>query len=91
MNVRAHAWPEELDERAERKFALLFERELRHDDGAAAKAHLRAGRPVYYIDWRFDDEIVRRWPSGQCELVTLDDVGQIIHVRPMPSTQDATS
>lgn len=75
------AYLDRLDDRDTRKFWLVLEQELRHDDGAAAQAHLRAGRPIYYVDYRFENEMVRKWPDGTQDLVTLDKVGQVVGVR----------
>lgn len=59
---------------------LAEELEKDDDDGAAAKAHLAAGHPIYY----FDDALqgnVRKWPDGRCELVEIDDQGVIVVLR----------
>jgi hypothetical protein len=42
-----------------------------NDDGAAAKAHLAAGRAIYYGDEKYPGEIVREWPDGRRELVAV--------------------
>lgn len=60
--------------------ALGYVLENYRDDGAAAKAHLAAGRPIYY----WNDELqgmIRKWPDGRRELVEYDDAGQLIVVR----------
>lgn len=60
-----HMTPEE-----ERGFLAAFEADLTHDDGAAAKEHLAAGRAIYYCD---DDTpvglVIKRYPDGRRELV----------------------
>lgn len=64
-----------LDDRAQ---DALIVRALRHDDGSAAREHLRSGRPIYYCDEDFDEEdILREWPDGTREIVDIDDQGRI--------------
>lgn len=70
-----------MDDSDERKFWILVERELRRDDGAAAKSHLAAGRPIYYCPDDFSDDIVREWPDGRKDLVQVSDAGDITYVR----------
>lgn len=51
-----------------------------NDDGAAAQAHLDAGRPIYV----YDDEVqgmVRIWPDRRRELVEINDQGEIVVLR----------
>lgn len=52
-------------------------RELRQGDDSAARAHLAAGRPIYYHDQEHDG-LVREWPDGRIELVDVDEDGHII-------------
>lgn len=51
-------------------------REIEHavlrDDGRAAKAHLRAGRAIYYEDQQFPGHTVREYPDGRRQLVAID-------------------
>ena len=42
------------------------------DDGAAARAHLAAGRPITYTDDSFPDHMIRKWPDGRRELIDVD-------------------
>ncbi|MGB4780774.1 hypothetical protein [Candidatus Methylomirabilis sp.] len=42
------------------------------DDGEAAKAHLAAGRAIYYSDNEYPGQIVREWPDGSRQLVQID-------------------
>jgi hypothetical protein len=56
----------------ENQFWIALEKALRHDDGDAAKSHLAAGHSVYYRDDGFPDGIVREWPDGRRELVSID-------------------
>ena len=65
----------DLDDRAQ---DVLILRALRHNDGSAAQAHLRAGTPIYYCDDDFDEEdIVQKWPNGSREIVDINDEGHI--------------
>ena len=47
-----------------------------HDDGAAAKEHLQAGFPIYYVK---DDTppglLIKEYPNGRRELVRFDEDG----------------
>lgn len=50
-----------------------------HDDGAAARAHLAAGRPIYYSE---DDTpaglLVKQHPDGRRELVRFHEAGDVV-------------
>jgi hypothetical protein len=61
---------------------------MEHDDGAAAKAHLAAGRPIYYCEDAYPDEIVRKWFDGRRELVKVTEAGNIWSIRPYPEDID---
>lgn len=50
---------EQIEQMDERALDTLILRVLHSDTGAAAKSHLLAGRPVYYCDDDFVDEIIR--------------------------------
>lgn len=55
-----------------------------HGDDSAARAHLAAGRAIYYSD---DDTpaglLVKEHPDGRRELVRFDEAGdQVAHVLP---------
>lgn len=56
----------------EPQFWQQFERELDSDTGEAAKAHLAAGRPIYYMDPEYPDQIVKEYPDGRRHLVRFD-------------------
>lgn len=56
------------------------------DDGQAAQAHLDAGKPIYYCEKKYPDEMVRKWPDGHLELVTVTYDGSISRTRPYPET-----
>ena len=49
---------------------------LSNDDGRAALSHLKAGRPVYISDPEYPDQIIRLYPGGQREIVTIDEQSQ---------------
>ena len=66
----------------EQQFWELFEKELAHDDGAAAQAHLDAGRPIYYREDGIEG-CIREWPGGRREIVTIDNSNVIHVVRPL--------
>lgn len=48
------------------------------DDGAAAKSHLAAGRPIYYCEDAYPEHMIRKWPDGRRELITLGQEGEIL-------------
>lgn len=58
-----------------------FERLLAQDDGAAAKRHLAAGRPIYYADERYPGELVKKFPDGRKQLVAVNDRGKFRIIR----------
>lgn len=53
-----------------------------HDDGAAAKAHLQAGFPIYYVkDDTPEGLLIKEHPNGRRELVRFDEDGdEVIRV-----------
>ncbi len=54
----------------ERVFWRMFDVQLARDDGSAARAHLQAGRPVYYReDSTPSGLVVKEFPNGARELV----------------------
>ncbi len=61
----------------------LWEEIGRDDDGAAAKSHLAAGRPIYYCDDAYPNYMIRKWPDGRRELVTLTSMAEILVVVPL--------
>ncbi len=65
----------------EQQFWEQFECEMDSDTGEAARAHLAAGRPIYYVDPAYPDDIVKEYPDGRRELVSVDDDGQISALR----------
>ena len=62
-------------ERALEEFLRMLEAD--EDDGAAAKAHLAAGRPIYYCEDCYPVSMIRKWPDGRRELVNVDEKGKI--------------
>ena len=58
-----------------------FVRAITHDDGAAAKEHLAAGRPIYYGDDAFPGELIKEYPDGRRQIVELSANGTFTAVR----------
>lgn len=50
---------------------------LNDDDGAAAKAHLAAGRFITYRVRELGNCLVREWPDGRREVIEADLDGNI--------------
>lgn len=48
-----------------------FTNALASDKGEVARAHLAAGRAIYYGDDRFKDAVVKEYPDGRRQLVTF--------------------
>lgn len=63
----SHMTPEQ-----EQQFWEQFERELDSDTGEAAREHLAAGRPIYYMDPAYPDAIVKEYPDGNRCVVRFD-------------------
>ena len=61
----------------EKIFWAALEKVLANDDGAAAKEHLAAGRPITYRDPHFPNAIMRKWPNGRRELIDVDESGNV--------------
>jgi hypothetical protein len=51
----------------------------------AAQAHLDTDRPIYYCEDAYPDEMVRQWPDGNRELVTLALDGTVLRAKPYPA------
>ncbi|MGO0790910.1 hypothetical protein [Herbaspirillum rubrisubalbicans] len=60
---------------------IELERLIEHDDGAAARSHLEAGRWITYRDRNYPGFMVREWPNGKRELMQGDLHGNIIVLR----------
>jgi hypothetical protein len=56
----------------ERQFWEQFERDVDSDTGEAAKAHLAAGRPIYYGDPAYPGVVVKQYPDGRRQLVRFE-------------------
>lgn len=50
-----------------------IEHAVRFDDELAAKAHLAAGRAIYYGDPQYPEQIVKEYPDGRRQLVNIDE------------------
>lgn len=50
---------------------------LSAEEGRAAYAHLREGRAVFLSDPQYPGQIIRLYPNGRREIVTIDDRNQI--------------
>ena len=52
------------------------------DDGSAARAHLAAGRPIYYREHNTEHGMcVKEYPDGSRELVHFDETGEVVDRR----------
>lgn len=58
-----------------------FVNALAHDDGLAAKQHLAAGRPIYYGDDRYPEGLIKKYPDGHQQIVSVDPDGKITVIR----------
>lgn len=58
-----------------------FERAITDNDGLAAQQHLAAGRPIYYGDARYPEGLVKKYPDGSKQLVTVSSSGEITVIR----------
>ncbi len=55
----------------------ILEAAARYDDGAAARSHLDAGRPIYYGEKDTPPGlVVKEYPDGRRELVRFDHMGE---------------
>ena len=67
-----------MSEEEERLFWRDFTDDLANDDGAEAKRHLAAGRPIYYYDERHRDALVKEHPDGRRQLVTFEGDTEVV-------------
>ena len=59
-----------------------FEKSIIDDDGLAAQQHLAAGRPIYYGDADYPEGLVKKYPDGRKQLVSVgDEDGKITVIR----------
>lgn len=54
-----------------------FEAAIADDDGLAARQHLAAGRPIYYGDTRYPGGLVKKYPDGRKQLVSVSADGKV--------------
>ncbi|MHB1765859.1 MAG: hypothetical protein ACYCS1_10110 [Gammaproteobacteria bacterium] len=54
-----------------------FERSLAIEDGRAAQQHLTAGRAIYYGDACYPDGLIKKYPDGRKQLVSVNHRGEI--------------
>ena len=67
-----------------------FEKFLMYDDGLAAQQHLAAGRPIYFGDEKYPSGIVRKYPDGRLQLVSINERNEIVVIKNL-SSQEAKS
>jgi hypothetical protein len=61
----------------EREFWTTFAADLDRDDGAAARAHLEAGNPIYIRTATTPAGVIEKlYPDGRRELVRFDREGE---------------
>lgn len=58
-----------------------IEKAIIHDDGLAARQHLAAGRPIYYGDDGYPEGLVKKYPDGRKQLVSVSKDGKISVIR----------
>lgn len=58
-----------------------LEKAIVDDDRLAAQQHLAAGRPIYYGDSAFPDGLVKKYPDGRKQLVSVSEDGKITVIR----------
>ncbi|MGX7005130.1 hypothetical protein [Caballeronia sp. KNU42] len=62
---------------SDQEFWQQLETALLSDDGAAAKAHLEAGFPIYVVEEDTPrNTVVKIFPEGDRQLVTFDQTGE---------------
>lgn len=57
--------------------SVEFEKAITDDDGLAAQQHLAAGRPIYYGDVDYPDGLVKKYPDGRKQLVSVSEDGKL--------------
>lgn len=63
------------------QLSVEIECAVRSDDGRAAKEHLAAGRVIYYGDQRHPGQIIKEFPDGRKQIVTIDDQNVVFVIR----------
>jgi hypothetical protein len=60
-------------------FLKKFDAALMRDNGAAARAHLAAGNPIYYCkDDTPDEMVIKKYPDGRKQLVRMEGETEIV-------------
>ncbi|WP_297461986.1 hypothetical protein [Ferrovum sp.] len=55
-----------------------IERAIVYDDGQAAREHLEAGRPIYFMR---HDQIIKKFPDGREQVVDISDDGVVLIIQ----------
>lgn len=67
---------DEVSRNADDGLIALFEAGLAHDDGAAARCHLQAGRAIHYVEETTPTgHVIREHPGGDREMLKVDADG----------------
>lgn len=61
--------------------SVELEKSITDDDGLAAQQHLAAGRPIYYGDADYPEGLVKKYPDGRKQLVSVSEDGKITVIR----------
>lgn len=61
-----------------------LDRALAQEDGRAAEAHLAAGRVIYYGDSTYPGFMVKEFPGGRRQLITVARGGAETLIRELP-------
>lgn len=61
--------------------SVELEKAITDDDGLAAQQHLAAGRPIYYGDANYPDGLIKKFPDGRKQLVSVSEDGKITVIR----------
>lgn len=63
------------------ELAREIERVVHQDDGLAAKTHLAAGRAIFYGDPQYPGQVIKEYPDGHRQLVTIDSKNVVSIIR----------
>ena len=61
--------------------SVELEKTITDNDGLAARQHLAAGRPIYYGDADYPEGLVKKYPDGRKQLVSVSNDGKITVIR----------
>lgn len=61
--------------------SVELQRAIIEDDGLAARQHLAAGRPIYYGDADYPEGLIKKYPDGRRQLVSVSKDGEITVIR----------